>query len=70
MNSIQEHTNNYSLPGFLQGIGSIFDLFSDVKLIKMDTRSDYEVIKSDWQAIGEDFYHAIDQYNKTVINHG
>ncbi|WEK38101.1 MAG: hypothetical protein P0Y53_11390 [Candidatus Pseudobacter hemicellulosilyticus] len=52
------HLGWLSMPSMLRCIGSIFDLSGNslsIDLPKDPAQADLEAIRSDWEAIGEDF---------------
>lgn len=51
--------------GYLEGFGSIFELFpgnEPAPEIKISNQSDAEALKSDWKAVGDDMRAALSKF--------
>lgn len=62
---IKYTTRLYSMPSWLSGVASIFDLggtLNEYNFASDPAEADYLAIASDWAAIGADLQAAIDSY--------
>ncbi|MDE2188437.1 MAG: hypothetical protein KGJ35_01770 [Patescibacteria group bacterium] len=56
-------------PSFFEGASSLLDLGANVQrynLSSTDDEADYEALKSDWQAVGDDLRSSIKTYEQSL----
>ena len=57
-----QSTRLFAIPDFAQGVGSLFDVFGTLNQYnnaESPEEADYEALRSDWQAIGDDLRQAM-----------
>lgn len=55
--------------GWLTVLGSLFNLSGQVALFPPDSRSDRDIIRTDWMHLYNDFAHAAAFYRQNTLNY-
>lgn len=64
---IMSYGSLFAMPSFIRGLSRVLDLGSTVDSYQRSghvLESDYDALKSDWEAVGQDLYGALDDYGK------